>query len=94
MGFDAFKDEEEQTEESNESQSSYVTFKNPRHPEVDVAEDNVADKQEYYDALQDIRDELDTDGLKVMVGEFMAGAVEAEEGDPERLQQLFENLSN
>jgi hypothetical protein len=92
MGFDAFKDEEE-TEESSESQSTYVSFKNPGHPEVDVPEEKAhRHSQEYFDAVQEMRDELGQD-INTVFGEFAAGSVEADEGEPERLQQLFENLT-
>ena len=80
MGFDAFKDEEE-TEESSESQSTYVSFKNPGHPEVDISEEKLhRHKQDYFDAVQSMRDELGQD-INTVFGEFAAGAVEADEGD-------------
>lgn len=93
MGFDAFKDEEEQ-EESSESQSTYVSFKNMGHPEVDVPEEKQhRHKQDYFDAVQEMRDELGQD-INTVFGEFAAGAVEADEGDPSRLEELFSNLAD
>lgn len=93
MGFEAFQEETEE-EESEESQSTYVSFKNPGHPEVDVAENKAhRHKQEYFDGVQEMRDELGQD-INTVFGEFAAGAVEADEGEPERLQQLFENLTS
>lgn len=92
MGFDSFKDETEE-EESDESQSTYVSFKNPGHPEVDISEDKQhRNQQDYFDAVQEMRDELGQD-INVVFGEFAAGAVEADEGEPERLQELFNNLT-
>lgn len=92
MGFDAFKDEEAE-ETSSAPQSTYVSFKNPGHPEVDLDEDKAAlNKQEYFDAVQDIRDEVGSD-ISVVFGEFARGAVEASEGNTERLQELFDDLS-
>lgn len=93
MAFDAFRDEEEEQDTGQGPQSSYVSFKNPGHSEVDVDPEETANRQEYFDALHEIRDELGSDGLKMLVGEFMAGAVEADEGDAERLEQLFQNLT-
>lgn len=92
MGFDAFKEEGEE-ETSSAPQSTYVSFKNPEHPEQDLDEDKAhLHKQEYFDSIQDIRDEVGAD-INVIFGEFAAGAVEAAEGDSERLEELFNELS-
>lgn len=92
MGFDAFKEEEEE-EGSSQSQSTYVSFKNQDHPKVEVDEDKAhLHSQEYFEAVNTIRDEVGSD-INVIFGEFAAGAVEAANGDSERLEELFNELS-
>jgi len=86
----------EGTEESSGgNQSTYVTFKNASHPDVDVDEDNAhRHEQEYYDAIQQLRDIMGRD-INVAIGEFAAAAVEAEkEGDSDRLEELFNTLTS
>lgn len=91
MGLGSFSNQEEESSSSN--QSTYVTFKNPRT--ADVSEDSAhRHKQEYYDAIQDLRDMLGQD-MNVPIGEFAAAAVEAEQdGDTERLEELFDQIAN
>lgn len=92
MGFDAFKEEQEE-EGSSQSQSTYVSFKNQDHPKVEVDEDKQhLHSQEYFEAVNTIRDEVGSD-INVIFGEFAAGAVEAAEGDSGRLEELFNELS-
>lgn len=91
MGIQGFSSGEEQDE--SESQSTYVTFKNPGHPEVEITEDTEhRHKQEYYDAVQWFRDKLGQD-INVPFGEFAVAAQEADlNGNPEPLQQLFDEI--
>lgn len=78
-------------ESGGQNKSTYITFKNPRT--ADVSEDSAhRHEQEYYDAAKRMRDMLGQD-INVPVGEFLAAAVENEEGNPERLQELFNELT-
>lgn len=92
MGLGDFSTQEE--EQSSEGQSTYVTFKNPSHPEVEVSEKSEhRHKQEYYDAVQWSRDELGQD-INVPFGEFAAAARAAEEdGDSAALEELFRRIT-
>lgn len=86
----------EGTEESSGgNQSTYVTFKNASHPEVDLDEGNEhRHKQEYYDAVQRLRDIMGRD-INVAIGEFAAAAIEAEKnGNSEPLEDLFNKLTS
>lgn len=80
--------------DSGGNQSTYVTFKNPAHPDVDIDEDDeIRHKQEYYDAVQQLRDMMGQN-INVAFGEFAAAAVEAEKnGNPEPLEELFNTLT-
>lgn len=92
MGLGDFTNQEEET--SSESQSTYVSFKNPAHPEVEISENSEhRHKQEYFDAVQWFRDKLGQD-INVPFGEFAIAARQADEdGDPEALQELFERIA-
>lgn len=92
MGLGDFSTQEEET--SSESQSTYVSFKNPGHPEVDISENSEhRHKQDYFDAVQWFRDALGQD-INVPFGEFAVAARKAdEEGDPSDLQELFERIT-
>lgn len=79
-------------ESSSSGKSTYVTFKNPRQADISDGSEH-RHKQEYYDALQDLRNRLKQD-INVPIGEFAVAAVNAEEGDTERLEQLFETLTS
>lgn len=81
-------------ESSGASQSTYVTFKNPDHPEVEVDENNAhRHKPEYFKAVQRLRDIMGRD-INVAFGEFAAAAVGAEdEGDTSRLEELFNEIT-
>lgn len=92
MGIQGFSSGEEEQEE--EGQSTYVTFKNPGHGEVDISEGSEhRHKQEYYDAVQWFRDKLGQD-INVPFGEFAVAARQADEdGDPSGLQELFDRIT-
>lgn len=90
MGFDNFRADDGE-ESSGGNKSTYVTFKNPSV--ADVPEDSAhRHKQEYYDAAKAIRDRLGQD-INVLFGEFAAAAQKADEGDPEQLKELFDELT-
>lgn len=79
-------------ESSSSGKSTYITFQNPRS--ADVSEGSAhRHKQEYYDAAKSLRNKMGQD-INVVVGEFMAAADEADEGDPERLRELFNTLTS
>lgn len=82
------------TEESSSGgQSTYVTFKNPRSVDVDEGQAH-RHQQEYYDAIQSLRNMLGQD-LNVPIGEFAAAVVEVEQdGDSSRLEELFNTITN
>lgn len=86
-----------ETEEASSggSQSTYVTFQNPDHPEVDLDESNEhRHKPEYYRAVQRLRDIMGRD-INVAFGEFAQAAVSAnDDGDTEKLEALFNEISN
>jgi len=86
-----------ETEESDSggSQSTYVTFKNPDHPEVELDEDNAhRHKPEYYRAVQRLRDIMGRN-INVAFGEFAAAAVAAHDNDEtEALEQLFNEITS
>jgi len=92
MGIQGFSSGEE--EEKSESQSTYVTFKNPGHPDVDISDNSEhRHQQEYYDAVQWFRDKLGQD-INVPFGEFAVAAQEAElNNDPEPLKELFDEIT-
>lgn len=91
MGLGDFSTQEEET--SSESQSTYVSFKNMGHPEVEVSEGSEhRHKQDYFDAVQWFRDRLGQD-INVPFGEFAVAARKAEEeDDPSALQELFDRI--
>lgn len=89
MGLGTFTAEEEDSG-SGSNKSTYITFKNPRTADISEGSEH-RHEQEYYDAAQELRNKLGQD-INVPVGEFMAAAVEADEGNPERLQELFDQL--
>lgn len=94
MGLGDLSPETEE-ETSGGNQSTYVTFKNPDHPDVDVDDNNAhRHKPEYYRAAQRLRDIMGQN-INVAVGEFMAAAVEAHDNDnAEPLQNLFEEITS
>lgn len=91
MGLGNFSpDDDEEATSSN--QSTYVTFKNKRA--TDVSEGSAhRHKQEYYDAIKEMRDALGQD-INVPIGEFAVAAVEADEGNTEPLEELFDDLAS
>lgn len=93
MGLADLSPETEEAD-SGGSQSTYVTFKNPDHPEVELDEDNAhRHKPEYYKAVQRLRDIMGRN-INVAFGEFAAAAVQAhDDGDPSALQELFEEIT-
>ena len=91
MGLGNLAGQEEQ-ESSGGNKSTYITFQNPRTADVPDSSTH-RHKQEYYDAAKQMRNMLGQD-INVPVGEFLAAAVEAEEGDTERLQDLFNEIAD
>lgn len=89
MGLGSFSGDDEESSSTN--QSTYITFKNPRTADISDGSQH-RHKQEYYDAAKELRNALGQD-INVPVGEFMVAAVEADEGDTERLNELFEQLA-
>lgn len=77
------------------SQSTYVTFKNPDHPKVDVDEDQAhRHEPEYYKAVQRLRDIMGRN-INVAFGRFAEAAVDAHDnGETDKLEELFEDISN
>lgn len=71
---------------------TYITFKNPRVEDISESSEHRHDQQ-YYDAVQKMRNRLGQD-LNVVFGEFAAAAVEADDGDSDRLESLFEQLAD
>lgn len=92
MGLGDFSTQEEET--SSESQSTYVSFKNPEHPEQEISDNSKhRHKQEYFDAVQWFRDKLGQD-INVPFGEFAVAARKADQDDdPSDLQELFERIA-
>jgi len=90
MGLGSFTEEGEE-ESSSANKSTYVTFKNPTQADVNEKSAH-RHKQEYYDAAKFLRNKLGQD-VNVLVGEFMVAAEEAESGDAERLEGLFNRLA-
>lgn len=86
-----------ETEESDSggSQSTYVTFKNPDHPEVELDEDNQhRHEPEYYKAVQRLRDIMGRN-INVAFGEFAVAAVEAHDNDNNGpLEELFGEITS
>lgn len=82
-------------ESSGGNQSTYITFKNPNHPEVELDEGTEhRHEQEFYDGVQQLRDLMGRD-INVAFGRFAAAAVEAEKnGNDEQLQDLFEAITS
>lgn len=72
--------------------STYVTFKNPRTADISESSEH-RHKQQYYDAVKSLRDKLGQD-INVVMGEFAVAADNADEGDTEKLSELFERLSS
>jgi hypothetical protein len=91
MGLGSLTPEGEE-ESDSQGQSTYITFKNPSHDEVELS-DNSAHRHEqaYYDAVQQLRDELGQD-INVPIGMFAAAAVEAEKGETERFDILANHV--
>jgi hypothetical protein len=91
MGFENFVSEGEE-ESSSANKSTYITWKNPTTADVSDGSDH-RHKQEYYDSVKSIRDRLGQD-INVLFGEFAAAAEEADEGETDRLESLFEDLTS
>lgn len=89
MGLGEFTSEDDDSSSGN--QSTYITFKNPRQTDISEGSEH-RHKQDYYDAAQDMRNALGQD-INVPVGEFLVAATEAEEGNTEPLNDLFEQLA-
>lgn len=77
------------------SQSTYVTFKNPDHPDVELDEDTAhRHEPEFYKSVQRLRDIMGRD-INVFFGKAAHAAVEAHDNEnTEPLEQLFEDISN
>jgi hypothetical protein len=90
MGLGDFS--ESGDEESSSNQSTYVTFKNPRTADISDSSAH-RHKQPYYDAVKSLRDKLGQD-INVVMGEFAVAADEADEGNTEKLEELFDRLAN
>jgi len=89
MGLGEFSDQEEESSGSNKS--TYVTFKNPRNADISEGSEH-RHKEEYYDAIQSLRNKLGQD-INVVIGEFAAAADSADEGDASELEALFNRLA-
>lgn len=93
MGFENFVSEEE-GESSGANKSTYITWKNPATAGDDISEKaQHRHKQDYYDSIKNIRNRLGQD-INVLFGEFAVAADEADDGDTERLEKLFEDLTS
>lgn len=92
MGLGDLSPETEE-ESSGGNQSTYVTFKNVDHPDVDVDENNAhRHKPEYYKSVQRLRDIMGRN-INVAFGEFASAAVAAhDEGDAQQLEELFNEI--
>lgn len=90
MGLGSFTSEQEEGSAAN--QSTYITFKNPDQVEISEGSEH-RHQQDYYDAAKTMRNRLGQD-INVPVGEFLVAAVEADEGNTERLNELFEQLAS
>lgn len=91
MGLGSLTPEGEDKDDS-QGQSTYITFKNPGHPEVELSEGSAhRHEQAYYNAVQQLRDDLGQD-INVPIGMFAAAAVEAENGDTERFDILANHV--
>lgn len=90
MGLGDFSPEGED-DSSGTNKSTYITFKNPRTADISEGSEH-RHKQDYYDAAQKMRSMLGQD-INVPVGEFLKAAVEAEDGNTEPLENLFERLT-
>lgn len=84
----------EDTGSTGGNQSTYVTFKNPSHDEVELDDNNAhRHEQDYFDAIQQLRDIMGRD-INVAIGRFAAAAVAAEkDGENDKLEQLFSEIS-
>lgn len=94
MGLDSLAGQE--SESVSRGKSTHIKFWNPRSAVVgeDIPEDNEhLHKQDYYDAAKRLRD-MYGPAVNIPVGEFMVAAVEAEEGNPEPLRELFETIAD
>lgn len=78
-------------EQSSSGKSTYISFKNPRNADVSEGTEH-RHKEEYYDAIQSLRNKLGQD-INVVFGEFAVAADNADDGDTERLEDLFERLA-
>ena len=91
MGLGDFApDGEEET--SGAGKSTYVTFKNPRTADISEGTEH-RHKTQYYDSVQELRNMLGQD-INVPIGEFAYAAVQAEKGDTEALEELFDKLAS
>lgn len=79
------------SEETSGNKSTYITFKNPRQAEINDQSEH-RHQQEYYDAAKEMR-QMIGQNINVVVGEFLAAAVAAENGNPEPLSDLFSDLT-
>ena len=89
MGLGDFAPEGEE-DSSGAGKSTYITFKNPRTADISEGSEH-RHKQDYYDAVQQLRNMLGQD-INVPIGEFAVAAVAAENGDPDKLEALFDRL--
>lgn len=89
MGLGNFTQADDE-ESSGANKSTYITFKNPTQAEISENAEH-RHKQEYYDAAKSLRSTLGQD-INVLVGEFLAAAEEADDGDASRLEELFEQI--
>lgn len=93
MGLGDLSPEDTESDDGG-SQSTYVTFKNPDHPQVEIDEDQAhRHEPEYYKAVQRLRDIMGRN-INVAFGRFAVGAVEAHDNqNNEPLQELFEEIT-
>lgn len=93
MGLGSLSPDQEEQDDGG-SQSTYVTFKNPDHHKVEIDEDQAhRHKPEYYKSVQRLRDIMGRN-INVAFGRFAEAAVAAhDEGDTEKLEELFEDIS-
>jgi hypothetical protein len=90
MGLGNFASDDEESSSGNKS--TYVTWKNPTKADISEGSEH-RHKQDYYDAVKDIRGRLGQD-INVLFGEFAVAANEADNGNPEHLEELFNDLTS
>lgn len=90
MGVGSFTSDDDDS--TGGKQKTYITWKNPNHPDNDLDEDDPRHSAEFFKAVNTLRDQLGQD-INALFGEFAAAAVEADEGDEERLQELFARIT-